>query len=240
MHSPRQLSRHRVGDPRRAALQASIAVLAFVVWCSPAAAATPDSLALRLPPDAVFQRVVGPDSAVVFRHGTHVPLASERCTACHPQLFRILTPTFSVTHADMNAGRSCGACHDGEHAFGTRASESCAVCHVGRATAAAAATRTPATPAGTPAYRGPKPITYSQGEVSPGSVTFQHATHARGACSQCHPKLFAMKTTPAGTNAKPRGDLHEVTGCGACHDSKKSFGVEDEQACAKCHREGGR
>ena len=234
------LSRRRAGDPRRAVVRILITVCALASFHSLAHAQSPDTVTLRLPNDAVYQSRVGPDSAVIFRHGTHVALASQRCTACHPQRFRILSPTLRITHAEMDAGRSCGGCHDGEHAFDTKSATSCALCHVGRVTAAAAVGGAPSAPSGTPAFRGPKPITYRPGEVSPGSVTFLHATHAKSGCTACHPRLFAMKTTPAGAQAKPIGDMHAETACGACHDGKKTFAVDDERSCAKCHRESAR
>lgn len=240
MPTPRVLPRHRAGDPRRAALGTLVALVLLASLPALAHAQAPDTVALRLPDDAVYQSRVGADSAVIFRHGTHVALASQRCTACHPQRFRILSPTLRITHAEMDAGRSCGGCHDGEHAFDTKAATSCALCHVGRVTAAAAVRGASPVAAGSPAYRGPKPITYSPGEVSPGTVTFLHATHAKGGCTTCHPRLFAMKTTPAGTQAKPKGDMHAETACGACHDGKKTFAVDDERSCAKCHRESAR
>lgn len=192
-----------------------------------------DTLALRLPPDARFAQVVGAESLVVFRHGTHVPLAGKRCRSCHPVLFPILTPTTTLSHRGMDAGAACGACHDGEHAFSTRARESCALCHVGRAAAdAAAAARGPANAAAT-SFRGPKPIRYPQGDVSPGAVTFRHATHAKGACSECHPRWFAMQPPPA----TPRGGYHESARCGACHNGRRSFACDDANACMRCHHE---
>lgn len=236
MHSPRVTPRHRDGDPRRTALHGIIAVVVLASLVSRAHAAAPDTLALRLPDDAVYQHTVGEDSAVVFRHSTHVPLASQRCTACHPRLFRILAPTTAITHAQMNAGQSCGACHDGEHAFSVKSAESCAACHVGRTPVASAAGSAPVARAGSAAFKGPKPIRYTQGEVSPGPVTFDHASHAKGGCTQCHPRLFAMKAS----SPKPRGDMHEVTACGSCHDGKHSFGVEDDKSCTRCHKEGAR
>ena len=236
MLSPRGTSRHRLGDTRRAALNSIIALFILVSSAPASHAASPDTLALRLPADAVYQHTVGKDSAVVFSHATHVPLASQRCTACHPRLFKILAPTTGISHAQMNAGQSCGACHDGEHAFSVKSAESCVACHVGRTPVASAAGSVPAARAGTAAFKGPKPIHYTQGEVSPGRVTFDHASHAKGGCTQCHPKLFAMKAS----SPKPRGDMHEVTACGSCHDSKHSFGVEDDKSCTRCHKEGAR
>ncbi len=98
-----------------------------------AAGPSPDSSAveLSLPADWVYSRAVGADSAVVFSHGTHVARTGSRCTGCHPKPFRILAPTLRISHREMNAGGSCGICHDDKQAFGVRDRESCASCHSG-------------------------------------------------------------------------------------------------------------
>lgn len=202
-----------------------------VVWANPApvaAAAPPPEL--RLPPDVTYQLIVGPDSAVVFSHQTHFALAGNRCTACHPQTFRILSPTKHIAHREMEAGRSCGSCHDGRQAFGVRDSAACSSCHSGRSPVAAAAGKGGA-PAGG-ASRGPGPITYSKSDASPGPVTFRHAAHGEKklACASCHPRPFAMKAA-----GRSGAALHEVAACGACHDGAKAFGVEDAEACGRCH-----
>jgi c(7)-type cytochrome triheme protein len=188
---------------------------------------------LKLPADLVYERVVGPDSAVVFRHTTHVDYEGNRCTGCHSKLYKLLTPTRRATHQEMDARGSCGTCHDGKHAFDTRASESCRSCHAGRrALAAAAPGATGQAPA---AFKGPPPIVYKPTEQSPGEVAFRHDTHLgkRISCKTCHPKPFAM----ASAGARPDGAMHEGSACGMCHDGRKSFGTEDDKSCAKCHNE---
>jgi c(7)-type cytochrome triheme protein len=191
---------------------------------------------VRLPADVVYDRMVGPDSAVVFSHQIHFALAGNRCTGCHPGLFRILAPTPSPTHREMNAGGSCGTCHDGRQAFGVIDRKSCTSCHVGRPTPERAGRDTlSANPGGPPRARGPKPISYARGESSPGGVTFRHATHLREAtaCTRCHPKPFAMKSSPP----RPAGGMHESAACGSCHDGTTAFATGDPNACARCHVE---
>jgi c(7)-type cytochrome triheme protein len=195
---------------------------------------TPPGVEMKLPADIVYDRVVGADSAVVFRHTTHVDYEGNRCTGCHSKLFKMLTPSRRASHRDMNARGSCGACHDGKHAFDTRASESCASCHAGRKALAAAASAAPGqAPA---AFKGPAPIVFKRGEQSPGVVTFRHATHLGKSmtCKSCHPAPFAMKAT----GARPDGAMHEGSACGMCHNGKTSFGTEDDKACQRCHVEG--
>jgi len=229
--------RSSAGSHSGVAVLVVLAVLPALLRAVQAGAADTPAPALKLPADAVYDRIVGADSAVVFRHGTHVPLVGNRCTDCHPKLFRILQPTTRITHAEMNAGGSCGSCHDGQHAFGVKAQASCASCHTGRPNASLASTGTSGGAAGkpAPAFRGPGPIVYPASEVSPGPVTFRHQTHVRGDCSACHPKLFAMKSSAA----HPRDGMHEPGACGACHDGKQAFGVEDEKSCERCHQQKG-
>jgi c(7)-type cytochrome triheme protein len=196
-------------------------------------AATP-AIPLKLPPDRVYADSVGPDSAVTFSHATHVDYESSRCTGCHPKLFRILGPPARTTHGEMDGGASCGACHDGKHAFDVRAKESCVSCHAGSRKSAVTGPDGPGT--APPAFTGPKPFVFKSGSASPGVVTFRHETHRGDSmrCGSCHPKYFPMKAVPQDPNA----DWHETARCGGCHDGKQSFGVEDDAACEKCHKEG--
>jgi c(7)-type cytochrome triheme protein len=76
----------------------------------------------------------GADSpgAVAFRHESHVDADRPRCLACHPSPFGILgrgagEARPAITHAAMEQGRACGACH-GREAFGF---EDCTMCHAG-------------------------------------------------------------------------------------------------------------
>lgn len=84
---------------------------------------------LRLPPDLTYSKAEGSPGKVVFSHQLHTAVA-DKCTACHIQLFRMLRPTRQVTHADMEAGKSCGACHNGQMAFGPTDAAGCPRCHV--------------------------------------------------------------------------------------------------------------
>jgi c(7)-type cytochrome triheme protein len=230
MFSIRERCPFRDGFSRRAVLNSVITLLVATCYATAARAQAPATPPLRLPADAVYESRVGPDSAVVFRHGTHVALASNRCSACHSRLFRILTPTARISHAEMDSGQSCGACHDGRHAFSVTSKESCPLCHLGRARAA----RADAADGRAAAFHGPEPIRFPASAVSPGRVTFDHATHAKGECAECHPRLFPMK---AATSSPPDG-MHQTGACGACHDGKRAFAVEDQQSCARCHKEG--
>ncbi len=85
---------------------------------------------VRLPQDLVYARAAGSPGKVVFRHNSHVTY-TDKCTACHVKLFPILRPTRQVSHAVMEAGESCGACHNGQMAFGPSDPATCTRCHAG-------------------------------------------------------------------------------------------------------------
>lgn len=87
----------------------------------------------RLPQDFPFLRGEGSPGQVIFSHRSHVDQKRPDCTGCHPALFKILekgTPaeTGPIGHSRMEAGRQCGACHNGRAAFGL---DSCPLCHRG-------------------------------------------------------------------------------------------------------------
>jgi len=237
-----RMQRHSPGTLDRARWLAIVFGLLSLPPASGATPATPGAprldIEIHLPPDIVYEQSLKADSAVVFSHGTHVALAENRCTGCHPKPFRMLTPTHHTTHGEMNAGASCGICHDGKRAFGLRDRESCATCHSGRRArqmAAGDSLRGQSKGSTASASGLPKPVAYARGDGSPGQVIFRHETHAgaKRPCSACHLKLFPMKASPP----RSEGGMHEPSACGACHDGSKSFGVENPDACARCHVE---
>jgi c(7)-type cytochrome triheme protein len=82
---------------------------------------------LRLPQVVTYGSSADSPGPVRFSHETHVAFASRKCLGCHPAPFKMLRPTRAVTHAEMEAGRLCGACHDGKTASGVL--EDCEHCH---------------------------------------------------------------------------------------------------------------
>jgi c(7)-type cytochrome triheme protein len=90
-------------------------------------AADERSAELRLPSDVTYSGAEGSPGPVIFSHTTHVPLADNRCIACHPAPFSILGPTRQITHEEMNKGLKCGTCHDGTKASGVQ--DACNHCH---------------------------------------------------------------------------------------------------------------
>jgi c(7)-type cytochrome triheme protein len=84
----------------------------------------------------------------------------------------------------------------------------------------------------------PQPYTFAQSGDSPGKVTFNHASHVNDnapGCTACHPRLFKILTAGAAADGKPitHDAMKQGRACGACHNGKKSFGVDD---CTTCHR----
>lgn len=87
----------------------------------------------RLPKDFPFPQGDGSPGQVTFSHQTHVDQKRPDCTGCHPALFKIVergTPVEGgpIRHSSMQAGRQCGACHNGKAAFGL---DNCPLCHRG-------------------------------------------------------------------------------------------------------------
>ncbi len=70
-------------------------------------------------------RVKGEEN-VVYSHDTHVGKGL-KCTDCHYALYTTMAKHSKATMADMQKGRSCGACHNGQKAFDVRGN--CKRCH---------------------------------------------------------------------------------------------------------------
>ena len=64
---------------------------------------------------------------VVFSHDFHVKEVGSTCQMCHPVLYITKEKDKSSTMAEMNQGKSCGACHNGKVAFTTKGN--CSKCH---------------------------------------------------------------------------------------------------------------
>jgi len=84
----------------------------------------------RLPGELSLTRSADSPGQVAFRHDSHVDAARPACLGCHPGRFRLLgrregAPRPAITHAAMEQGQACGACH-GKAAFGF---EDCSMCH---------------------------------------------------------------------------------------------------------------
>lgn len=92
------------------------------------------AIAQNLPklPDALTLPQSGDSPGkVTFLHASHMGERPD-CTRCHPKLFSIMKqaakrPAASrITHASMEKGKQCGACHNGKTSFGF---DDCTMCH---------------------------------------------------------------------------------------------------------------
>jgi len=64
---------------------------------------------------------------VTFSHDFHVKDLDLACQKCHPGLYITKEKDKPVTMAEMNQGKSCGACHNGKRAFTSKGN--CSKCH---------------------------------------------------------------------------------------------------------------
>jgi c(7)-type cytochrome triheme protein len=66
---------------------------------------------------------------VIYSHDFHVGQRGLKCAECHYQIFARMAHNMrdKATMAEMQAGRSCGNCHNGRRAFGV--DKNCERCH---------------------------------------------------------------------------------------------------------------
>jgi len=101
--------------------RAVIAVVAATVVVGAAVASgagTPAVIKMKQPRGAEMP-------PVIFKHWKHQ--RSYKCYACHPRVFSEWEKAV-FDHDAMDAGKYCGACHDGEVAF-VPFDADCEVCH---------------------------------------------------------------------------------------------------------------
>ncbi len=136
---------------------------------------------------------------VVFSHTVH--LRTMQCGACHSKLYRT-GQNPKVSMAEMEKGKSCGACHNGKKAF---AVADCGKCHP---------------------YRDRKYTVKAAG-----SVAFSHKFHTgMYSCAECHPRLYQLgkgNATVSMTDMESKkscGACHDGTSaftvkenCAKCH-----------------------
>jgi len=135
---------------------------------------------------------------VQFSHTKH--LKSMQCNACHNTLYRTGSNK-QVSMAEMEKGKSCGACHDGSKAFSIA---KCDACHPS-----------------------PKQVVFKVKETGP--TLFSHSKHTEMySCGSCHTKLYALGSNKrvsmaAMEKGKSCGACHNakeafaVSQCEKCH-----------------------
>ncbi len=160
-------------------------------------AALPATLQARWIQDKVIYETKAAGK-VEFSHYNHLEAVGKNCPSCHNSIFHIVAeknPTFTM--ADMEKGKSCGACHNGTRAFGVK--EDCSSCHPTR------------------------DVTFKVPDA--GDVLFSHDVHTgMFGCSDCHPHLFVPGP---GNKRVTMGRMEKGSSCGACHDGGSAFTVKD-------------
>ncbi|MDH3997538.1 MAG: cytochrome c3 family protein [Desulfuromonadales bacterium] len=139
---------------------------------------------------------------VDFSHEIHTDMFG--CDECHPDLFIPESDDTFATMSKMEAGGSCGACHDGDTAFGV--GDDCTTCHVDEVVIP---------------------------EEDMGDVTFPHSAHIdMFGCDECHPDMYKAEAgaTTVGMEAMEEGEscgachdgdtafgVADDESCEACH-----------------------
>ncbi len=70
----------------------------------------------------------GSKGKVIFDGKVHAD-AGLKCTDCHNKIFQMKKGSTKMTMADINAGKYCGVCHNGQKAFKTNDPSNCEKCH---------------------------------------------------------------------------------------------------------------
>ncbi len=91
----------------------ALALLVFIVMATPVIAVGPGK-------KIEFESTGG---KVVFDGTAH---SKAKCNECHTAIFKMKKGADKMTMKDMEAGKYCGACHNGTKAFSVK---DCAKCH---------------------------------------------------------------------------------------------------------------
>ena len=83
--------------------------------------------AFAVPSGKTVEFAGGSSGKVIFEGKTHAEKGL-KCSDCHPKLFPMKKGE-GLKMADLNAGKACGACHNGEKAFKTDDNANCGKCH---------------------------------------------------------------------------------------------------------------
>ena len=71
------------------------------------------------------------EGAVVFDGKSHAGQGL-KCKDCHKGLFKRKQGAADMNMKVLDEGQYCGACHNGERAFGTTGKANCGKCHSGK------------------------------------------------------------------------------------------------------------
>lgn len=188
-------------------------------------AATPTTPAVEAAPAKQYEsfgdtQIIGMDPVkTMFSHKSHVVTAGMSCDSCHPDLFDrkwgAAKAKGDYNMASLDAGKYCGACHDGKTAFNTTGPETCKVCHGSD-------------------MKQPDMIVFNRPVKG---VVFSHKGHVDMGldCASCHDKAFEMRRGAA--EEKPgkfnMQALYSGKYCGVCHNGNIAFASNTR--CTSCH-----
>ena len=165
-------------------------------------------------------QVVAVDSIKeMFSHKSHVVTAGLSCDSCHPDLFDRKRGSAKAkgdyTMASLEAGKYCGACHDGNTAFNTTGPETFKTCHGSD-------------------MNQPDTIVFT---VPVKAVIFEHKGHVDMGldCASCHDKSFEMRKGAAEEQPEKftMEALYAGKYCGVCHNGSDAFASNTR--CTTCH-----
>jgi c(7)-type cytochrome triheme protein len=100
-----------------------------VTWLTLLAFALFFGSAVAVPPGKTVEYAGGPMGKVTFDGKAHAAKGL-KCPDCHtkPATFTMKKEA-KITMADMNAGKNCGTCHNGDKGFKSADPANCAKCH---------------------------------------------------------------------------------------------------------------
>ncbi|MBI3377552.1 MAG: cytochrome c3 family protein [Nitrospirae bacterium] len=84
--------------------------------------------AMAVPPGKTAEFKGGALGKVTFDGKIHADKGL-KCNDCHTKIFQMKKGSTNMKMADINAGKFCGACHDGTKAFKASDGASCTKCH---------------------------------------------------------------------------------------------------------------
>ena len=83
--------------------------------------------AFAVPAGKSIEFAGGAEGKVVFDGKAHADKGL-KCNDCHTKIFP-MKKGGTFTMADMDAGKNCGTCHNGQKAFATKDKANCGKCH---------------------------------------------------------------------------------------------------------------
>jgi c(7)-type cytochrome triheme protein len=119
MNRRRKLTKGEQGMKPKAFILISVLVLAL---------ASMSSEGFAVPPGKTVEFPDGSEGKVIFSGTIHGDQGLN-CMDCHPKIFPMKKTTEELKMSDLNAGKYCGACHNGKKAFSTDNPADCSKCH---------------------------------------------------------------------------------------------------------------